>query len=35
MRGGKAARLDLKFTNPTWPNDDITARGVDTGPVER
>ena len=26
--------MDLKFTNPTWPNDDITARGVDTGPVD-
>ena len=29
-----SGRLDLKFTNPTWPNDVITARGVDTGPVE-
>ena len=29
-----SGRLDLKFTNPTWPNDDITARGVDTGSVD-
>ena len=27
-----SGRLDLKFTNPTWPNDTLTARGVDTGP---
>lgn len=26
-----SGRLDLKFTNPTWPEDTITARGVDTG----
>ena len=30
----ESGALDLKFTNPTWPNDDITVRGVDTGPVE-
>ena len=30
----QSGALDLKFTNPTWPNDDITARGVDTGPVD-
>ena len=30
----RSGRVDLKFTNPTWPNDVITARGVDTGPVD-
>ena len=29
-----SGKLDLKFTNPTWPNDIITARGVYTGPVD-
>ena len=28
-----SGRLDLKFTNPTWPNDVVTAQGVDTGPA--
>jgi len=28
FRGGK---LDIKFTNPTWPNDHITVRGVSMG----
>ena len=28
-----SGRLDLKFTNPTWPNDVVTVRGVDTGPM--
>ncbi len=27
-------RLDMKFTNPTWPDDHITMRGVSTGPAE-
>jgi hypothetical protein len=27
-----SGRLDLKFTNPTWPNDTVTAHGVVTGP---
>lgn len=29
-----SGRLDLKFTNPAWPNDVITACGVDTGPAD-
>ena len=29
--GGK---LDLKFTNPTWPDDHITMKGVSIGPSE-
>ncbi len=29
--GGK---MDMKFTNPTWPDDHITVRGVATGPAE-
>ena len=31
---GQRPPVDLKFTNPTWPNDEITAHGVDTGPVD-
>ena len=27
-----SGRLDLKFTNPTWPDDVVTARGIVTGP---
>lgn len=27
-------RLDIKFTNPVWPDDHITVRGVATGPAE-
>jgi hypothetical protein len=27
-------RLDIKFTNPAWPDDHITVRGVSTGPAE-
>ncbi|MEE8422686.1 MAG: MaoC family dehydratase [Dehalococcoidia bacterium] len=27
-------RMDMKFTNPTWPDDHITVRGVATGPAE-
>ena len=27
-----SGRLDLKFTNPTWPDDVVTARGIMTGP---
>ncbi|MDP6607238.1 MAG: MaoC family dehydratase [Dehalococcoidia bacterium] len=27
-------RLDMKFTNPTWPDDHITVRGVSTGAAE-
>ena len=30
----QSGRLDLKFTNPTWPGDAITARGVATGGVD-
>ena len=30
----KSGRLDLKFTNPTWPGDTITASGVTTGMVD-
>lgn len=26
--------LDVKFTNPTWPDDHLTMKGVDTGPLE-
>ena len=29
-----SGRLDTKFTNPTWPNDHITVKGVATGPSE-
>ena len=29
-----SGRLDLKFTNPTWPDDHITVKGVATGPSE-
>lgn len=27
-------QLDIKFTNPVWPDDHITVRGVSTGPAE-
>ena len=27
-------QLDIKFTNPVWPEDHITVRGVSTGPAE-
>ena len=30
----QSGRLDLKFTNPAWPGDTITARGVATGGVD-
>ena len=26
--------LDVKFTNPTWPDDHITVKGVATGPSD-
>ena len=29
-----SGRLDMKFTNPVWPNDTVIARGVITGPLE-
>ncbi len=29
-----SGKLDLKFTNPTWPNDHLTVKGVATGPLE-
>ena len=29
-----SGRLDVKFTNPTWPDDHITMKGVETGPPE-
>ena len=30
----RSGRIDLKFTNPTWPGDTITARGVATGGLD-
>ena len=30
----QSGRIDLKFTNPVWPGDRITVRGVATGDVE-
>ena len=30
----QSGRIDLKFTNPTWPGDTITARGIATGSVD-
>ena len=30
----RSGRIDLKFTNPTWPGDTITARGIATGVVD-
>jgi acyl dehydratase len=27
-------KLDVKFTNPTWPDDHLTIKGVDTGPLQ-
>ncbi len=30
----QSGRIDLKFTNPTWPGDTITARGVATGAID-
>ncbi len=29
----QSGRLDIKFTNPTWPDDTLTAHGVATGTV--
>lgn len=29
-----SGELDIKFTNPTWPDDHITVKGVATGPAE-
>ena len=29
-----SGRMDIKFTNPVWPNDTVVARGVNTGPLE-
>lgn len=29
-----SGELDIKFTNPTWPDDHITVKGVATGPSE-
>lgn len=29
-----SGRLDMKFTNPVWPNDTVIARGVMTGPLQ-
>jgi acyl dehydratase len=26
--------IDVKFTNPTWPNDHISAKAIHTGPTE-
>ena len=33
-RWWSSGKLDLKFTNPTWPNDHLTVKGVVTGPLE-
>ena len=30
----QSGRIDLKFTNPTWPGDTITARGIATGGLD-
>lgn len=30
----RTGNLDVKFTNPTWPDDHLTMKGVDTGPLE-
>ena len=30
----QSGRIDLKFTNPTWPGDTITAHGVATGGID-
>ena len=29
-----SGRLDMKFTNPVWPNETVIARGVMTGPLQ-
>ena len=29
-----SGHLDVKFTNPTWPDDHVTMKGVATGPLE-
>lgn len=33
-RWWRSGRLDVKFTNPTWPNDHLSVKGVATGPLE-
>lgn len=33
-RWWSSGKLDLKFTNPTWPNDHLTVNGVLTGPLD-
>jgi acyl dehydratase len=32
-RGFRGGELEVKFTNPTWPNDHINVKGVSTGPA--
>jgi hypothetical protein len=29
-----SGNMDVKFTNPTWPDDHLTMKGVDTGPLQ-
>lgn len=33
-RWWRSGRLDVKFTNPTWPDDHLAVKGVATGPLE-
>lgn len=30
----QGGNLDVKFTNPLWPDEHITIRGTATGPIE-
>ncbi|MFP6797466.1 MAG: hypothetical protein VB933_10465 [Pseudomonadales bacterium] len=30
----KTGKLDVKFTNPCWPNDVISIKGVATGTID-
>lgn len=30
----QSGKMDVKFTNIVWPTEHVTARGVDTGPLE-
>ena len=30
----RSGQLDVKFTNPCWPNDHISVKGVATAPSE-
>ncbi len=33
-RWWRSGHLDLKFTNPVWPDDHLTVTGVETGPAD-